>query len=60
MSDEELWNKTNQKPIETQIKERKLHWIGHTLRKPNETIEKFVLEWNPQGTQRCSHLEKDN
>jgi hypothetical protein len=54
----ELWDKTNPKPFETQIKERKWHWIGHTVRKPNLTTEKFVFEWNSQGTWEHSCLKK--
>jgi hypothetical protein len=37
-----------------QIKRRKWNWIGHTLRKGNEAIEREALDWNPQGKQnRC-------
>ena len=34
------------------IKRRKWNWIGHTLRKGHEAIEREVLEWNPQGKRR--------
>jgi hypothetical protein len=37
-SNVELLDKTNQKPIQTQIKDRKRCWIGLALRKPNKTI----------------------
>ena len=40
---------TEEEPIAIQIKRRKWRWIGHTLRKPPEAIEKQALEWNPQG-----------
>ena len=39
-----LWKITKQLPIENEIKKRKWRWIGHTLRKPPETIT-----WNPHG-----------
>jgi hypothetical protein len=30
-----------------QIKERKWKWIGHTLRKDSQAIDRQVLNWNP-------------
>ena len=47
-----LWERTKQKPIELQIKERKFRWLGHTLRKDNTEISKQALRWNPQGQRR--------
>jgi hypothetical protein len=32
-----------------QIMERKLCWIGNTLRKPQSATERHALDWNPQG-----------
>jgi len=46
---EELWRITKQKPIEIQIKRRKLNWIGHTLCIEARAMEKTALDWNPQG-----------
>jgi hypothetical protein len=40
------------KPIIQQIKERKLKWIRHTLRKDSQAIERQVLNWNPQGQRK--------
>jgi hypothetical protein len=48
----ELWRRTGETEISIQIKRRKWTWIGHTLRKGNEAIEREVLEWNPQGKRR--------
>ena len=48
-SKENLWRLTEEAQIPTQIKRRKWGWLGHTLRKPAEAIEKQALEWNPQG-----------
>jgi hypothetical protein len=28
------------------------NWIGHTLRKGHDTIEREVLDWNPQGQRK--------
>jgi hypothetical protein len=38
--------------ISIQIKRWKWTWIGHTLRKGNEAIEREALDWNPQGKTR--------
>ena len=52
ISNENLWRLIEEEPIAIQIKRRKWRWIGHTLRKPAEVIEKQALEWNPQGAQQ--------
>jgi hypothetical protein len=38
-----------EKPITQQIKERRWRWIGHTLIKYSQALERQVLNWNPQG-----------
>jgi hypothetical protein len=55
---EDLCKIRNQEPIAIQIKGRKWRWIGHTLRKPTRSIEKFILDWNPQGAQRSGRPKK--
>jgi len=40
ITNEELWRITQQKPIENQMKRRKLNWIGHTLCKEVRATEK--------------------
>ena len=52
ISNEELWRRTGETEISIQIKRRKWTWIGHTLRKGNEAIEREVLDWNPQRKRR--------
>ena len=52
ISNEELWERTQQSRIEESIKRRKWKWIGHTLRKPENNITRSALEWNPQGSRR--------
>ena len=47
-SNEELWRTAEETEITIQIKRRKWNWIGHTLRKGHDIIEKEVLDWNPQ------------
>jgi hypothetical protein len=41
-----------------QVKERKWRWIGHTLRKATGSVEKSVLNWNPQGARRLGRPKK--
>lgn len=52
ISNDELLEKTQQKPISVEIKRRKWRWIGHTLRKDESAIERKALDWNPQGHRR--------
>ena len=43
---------------EEQIKERKRHWIGHTLRKPQGAAERHAMDCNPQGTRKRGRQRK--
>jgi hypothetical protein len=52
ITNEELWRIIQNKPIENQIKRRKLNWTGHTLRKEAGAMEKAAIDWNPQGYRR--------
>jgi len=52
ISNEELWRRAEEIEISIQIKRRKWNWIGHTLRKGHDTIEREVLDWNPQGQRK--------
>ena len=47
-----LWKTTKQLPIENEIKKRTWRWIGHTLRKPPESITRQAITWNPPGKRR--------
>ena len=58
ITNEELWERTGQKPLDRQIKKRKWSWIGHTLCKPSGITEKDALDWNPQGKRRRGRLKK--
>ena len=53
ISNQELWARAKQKPIELEIRQSKWGWLGHTLRRPPGDIAKAALEWNPQGTRSC-------
>jgi len=52
ISNAELHRRCRQKPIKTEIRQRKWRWIGHTLRKGGNEICKQALDWNPQGQRR--------
>ena len=52
ISNRELWERTNQQPIEIEIGRRKWSWLGHTLRKQESNITRQALRWNPAGRRR--------
>jgi hypothetical protein len=58
LSNEDLWEITKQEPSTAQIRKRKWHWIWHTLRKPEGSIEKAALDWNPHGAWRHGRPNK--
>ncbi|XP_058449241.1 uncharacterized protein LOC131429207 [Malaya genurostris] len=49
ISNAELHHRCHQKPILTDIRERKWMWVGHSLRKRGNEICKQALDWNPAG-----------
>ncbi|XP_078610787.1 uncharacterized protein LOC144881517 [Branchiostoma floridae x Branchiostoma japonicum] len=51
-ADSELPINTRQKPVVSQIFNRKWSWIGHTLWKPPSSITHQALTWNPQGKRK--------
>jgi hypothetical protein len=55
ISNTDLRTTANQKPIHLQINERKLKWIGHTLRSEN-SIAREALTWNPQEKRKAGRL----
>ncbi len=52
ISNEQLWDRTRQNPIDIDVKKRKWGWIGHTLRKPVTNVTRQALSWNPQGRRK--------
>ncbi|XP_062604220.1 uncharacterized protein LOC134266019 [Saccostrea cucullata] len=52
ISNEELWKRAGQEPMDIQIRQRKWGWIGHTLRKSPSSITRQALTWNPQGKRK--------
>ena len=59
ISNEELWRRAKETEISIQIKRQKWNWIGHTLRKGHDIIEREVLDWNPQGQQKRGRPKQD-
>ena len=47
---EQMWERTGQAPIQTEIGRRRWKWVGHTLRKGKNSITRQTLQWNPQGS----------
>jgi hypothetical protein len=52
-----LWETTGETPTELQIKKRKRKWIGHTIGKDENAVERIALDWNPQGTRKRGREE---
>ena len=52
VTNSELWKRTDQLPADEEIMKRRWRWIGHTLRKPANTITRQALTWNPQGKRK--------
>ena len=52
INNEDLWQRTNQRPADAEIMMRSWRWIGHTLRKPSTGITGQALSWNPQGKRK--------
>ena len=48
ISSQDLRKRTRQQPIEVDIFQRRLKWIGHTLRKSSSNITRQAPTWNPQ------------
>ena len=42
--------------MKLELKTRAWQWIGHTLRRPEGSIARVALEWNPQGKRRRVRL----
>lgn len=49
ISNADLHRRCHQQPIQTEIRQRKWGWVGHTLRRGGNEICKQALEWNPAG-----------
>ena len=52
ISNENLWARTRQTPVEEDIRRRRWRWLSHTLPKPPSSIGRQALKWNPQGQRK--------
>src|ERR1700729_2445791 len=52
MTRSEMKMSGKEEAMEQQIMNRKWRWIGHTLRKPDSSITRQALSWNPQGKRK--------
>jgi len=52
ISNEEHRRRTEEIYMSMQNKRWKWNWIGHTMRKGNEAMEREALDWNTQGKRR--------
>ncbi|XP_019626733.1 PREDICTED: uncharacterized protein LOC109471784 [Branchiostoma belcheri] len=52
VSNQDLLEIAGQERVEMTIRRRKWRWIGHTLRKPPESITRTALDWDPQGRRK--------
>ncbi|CAH8469006.1 unnamed protein product [Schistosoma turkestanicum] len=52
ISNNELWERTSQIPVEEEIRKKRWKWIGHTLRKAPNCVTRQALTWNPQGKRK--------
>ena len=59
ISNTELWEAPGEKPVILLMRTGKWQWISHPLRNGDESIEKQVLGWNPQGARRRGRLKRN-
>ena len=52
ISNKELYMKTGCRDVITEVKHRRLRWLGHVLRMPPERIPKVALRWTPPGKRK--------
>lgn len=53
ISNSDLYQKCKIDEFQQLIKDRKWSWIGHTLQREIDEIEKQALNWNTKGTKDC-------
>ena len=52
INNEDLWQRTDQRPPDAEIMMRRWRWIGHTLRKPSTSITRQALSWDQRGKRK--------
>ena len=56
ISNQNLWKRTRQQPIEVDTFQRRWKWTGHTLRNSSSNITRQALTWNPQVKRKRGRL----
>ncbi|VDP34362.1 unnamed protein product [Schistosoma margrebowiei] len=49
ISNNQLWERTTQIPVDKEIRKKCSKWIGYTLRKAPNCVTRQALTWNPEG-----------
>ena len=52
ISNKNLHLKCKSKNISTEIKQRRMRWLGHVMRMPQSRIPKTALQWTPPGKRK--------
>ncbi|KAH9591941.1 hypothetical protein MS3_00001228 [Schistosoma haematobium] len=52
VSNNQLWERTNEIPAEEEIRKKHWKWIGYTLRKATNCVTRQALTWNPEGQRK--------
>ncbi|XP_048775477.2 uncharacterized protein LOC125680078 [Ostrea edulis] len=52
ISNKNLHQKCKSKNISTEIKQRRIRWLGHVMRMPQNRIPKVALHWTPSGKRK--------
>ena len=52
ISNENLWARMQQTPVEEDIPQRRYSWLRRMLRKPPSSIGRQALNWKPQGQRK--------
>ena len=52
ISNVDLYKKTSCNSAVLEIKRRRLRWLGHVLRMPQDSIPKVALRWTPPGKRK--------
>ncbi|VDO57782.1 unnamed protein product [Schistosoma margrebowiei] len=52
-----MWERTNQIPVEEEIRKKRWKWIGHTLRKAPNYVTRQAFTWDPEGQRKRGRLK---
>ena len=48
----DILKETSELPVEEQLRQRRLQWLGHVQRMPNHRPHKQLLKYRPEGKRR--------